>query len=335
VSKRFHLGTAFLSLLVSCVAMALVLRHVDVGQALQTFAHVDGYMLMLPLAFFLSGIPVRALRWQLMFHPVGRPGFWSCFRSLAIGNAVNNLLPARAGDLTRFVLVGRRFSSAGITHALATVVMERVVDGLALVSALALSLCHLNPPRWAWHLCAISAAVFGGALMFCILLRYNATLVLTFVRRLCALVRLGKLGVRALRVLAAFTEGLGGVVSNGQALTLLLLTVAIWLADAGLIWGLAIAFHAPISFSASIFVSIVVGLATVVPAAPGGLGTYEFFGVAALALLGIDKSEALALIVGLHGWTFMTVTLLGMLCLSTTGIRLRQLRSGPISPADQ
>jgi uncharacterized membrane protein YbhN (UPF0104 family) len=76
-------------------------------------------------------------------------------------------------------------------------------------------------------------------------------------------------------------------------------------------------------------VAAVLGLGLMVPAAPGGLGTYELAGVAGLKLIGVDASSALALTLAIHAWVFITSVGLGLCLLALGGVRLAQLGEGP------
>ena len=62
----------------------------------------------------------------------------------------------------------------------------------------------------------------------------------------------------------------------------------------------------------AVVVSAVLGLGLMIPAAPGGLGTYELSGVAALQLVNVDSGPALALTLAIHAWVFVTNTALGL-----------------------
>jgi uncharacterized membrane protein YbhN (UPF0104 family) len=64
-----------------------------------------------------------------------------------------------------------------------------------------------------------------------------------------------------------------------------------------------------------------------IPAAPGGLGTYELFGTEAFKLTGIAASSALALTVVIHAWVFVANIALGICLLAVKGISLAQLRN--------
>ena len=63
-----------------------------------------------------------------------------------------------------------------------------------------------------------------------------------------------------------------------------------------------------------------------IPAAPGGLGTYELFGTEAFKLAGIAASSALALTVVIHAWVFVANIVAGIGLLAIKGSSLAQLK---------
>jgi uncharacterized protein (TIRG00374 family) len=128
-------------------------------------------------------------------------------------------------------------------------------------------------------------------------------------------------------LLTSFADGLSAVSSAGQMLTLLLMTAAIWTTEAGLIWGLARALGLAVSLKSSVVASAVLGLGLMIPAAPGGLGTYELFGTEAFKLAGIAASSALALTIVIHAWVFLANIVVGIFLLAVKGITLAQLRN--------
>src|SRR5262249_51653591 len=103
-----------------------------------------------------------------------------------------------------------------------------------------------------------------------------------------------------------------------QMLRLLAMTAAIWTTEALIVSGLALSFGIEISIRSAALVSAVLALGLMVPAGPGGLGTYELAGVAGLKVVGVDPSSALALTLVIHAWAFITNVGLG-LCLLACG----------------
>ncbi len=75
-------------------------------------------------------------------------------------------------------------------------------------------------------------------------------------------------------------------------------------------------------------VCAVLGLALMIPAAPGALGTYEFFSSTAITIAGLTAANALALTFALHGWVLLTTSITGILC-AGSGLSLRNFVSRP------
>jgi uncharacterized protein (TIRG00374 family) len=76
---------------------------------------------------------------------------------------------------------------------------------------------------------------------------------------------------------------------------------------------------------AAVFILVVISLSALIPTAPGAVGTYEFFTVAALAPFAVGGNRAVGLALALHAVNYVTVTLLGVLSLSAESLSWREL----------
>ncbi len=96
---------------------------------------------------------VRGRRWWYLFPPGSNPP--GLTPAMMIGYMVNNVVPARAGEVARVYVVARRWSAADASAArlhpfwttLATLVVERVLDGLVVVLILAVLVLVIPVPR--------------------------------------------------------------------------------------------------------------------------------------------------------------------------------------------
>ena len=312
--------------LIGLGCIAILLRQVDLKQSWNALGRLNGPFLLIPLAVFFVNLPLRAWRWQLIFPSSSRPSLGACLTVLGIGNMANFLLPGRAGDVARCVLVGRAGSLTESSRTLATLAVEKVLDGLALVGMVLFAVWALHPPHWVLDLLRVSILIFGGALVLLVALRYRTRVLIDSVRRAFRLVHLPSLEKKFDGLLTSFADGLSAVSSAGQMLTLLLITAAIWSTEAGTIWGLARALGLAVSLKSAVVASAVLGLGLMIPAAPGGLGTYELFGTEAFKLAGIAAGSALALTVVIHAWVFVANIVAGMCLLAVKGISLAQLK---------
>ena len=328
LGRRFRVQSAAVGVLIGLGCLAILLKQVDLKQSWNALGRLNGPFLLIPLAVFFVNIPLRAWRWRLIFPSSGHPSIGSCLTVLGIGNMANFLLPGRAGDLARCVLVGRAGSLTESSRTLATLAVEKILDGLALVGMVLFAVWTLHPPHWVLDLLRVSILIFGGALVLLVALRYRTRALIDFVRPAFRAVRLSSLEEKFDSLLTSFADGLSAVRSSGQMLTLLLMTGAIWSTEAGIIWGLAHAMGLAVSVKSAVVASALLGLGLMIPAAPGGLGTYELFGTEAFKLAGIAASSALALTVVIHAWVFVANVVAGMCLLAVKGISLAQLKHG-------
>ena len=93
----------------------------------------NGDITWLLAAIFITSLSyiVRARRWLLFFPGTTRMGYSSSLKVLILGFFMNNILPARTGELVR-AHMGAKVSGEKRTLVLATVASERLVDGLTI-----------------------------------------------------------------------------------------------------------------------------------------------------------------------------------------------------------
>ena len=327
MGRKFRVQSAVVGVLIGLGCLAILLKQVDLKQSWNALGRLNGPYLLVPVAVFFVNLPLRAWRWQLIFPASWRPSLAACLTVLGIGNMANFLLPGRAGDVARCVLVGGSGSLTDSSRTLATLAVEKVLDGLALVGMVLFSAWALHPPQWVLELIRVAIVIFGGTLVLLVALRYRTRSLIDAVRRAFRWMHLSSLEERFDGLLTSFAEGLGAVSSAGQMLTLLLMTAAIWTSEAGMIWGMAGALGLAVSLKSAVVASALLGLGLMIPAAPGGLGTYELFGTEAFKLSGIAASGALALTVVIHAWVFVANIVVGICLLAVKGISLAQLRN--------
>jgi uncharacterized protein (TIRG00374 family) len=312
--------------LIGLGCVALVLRQVDLKQSWNTLGHLNGPFLIVPIAVFFANLPLRAWRWQCIFPASSRPGFGDCVVVLGIANMANFLLPGRAGDVARCVLLRGEVGLSGSSRTLATLALEKLLDGFALVAMVLFAVWSLHPPHWVLQLLRAATVIFGAAMLAVVLLHYRTQTVAEYARRTFRSLHLGFLEEKTSGLFASFADGLSAVSSAKRMFMLVLLTAGIWFTEAVLIWGLAGALSLGVALKSAIVASAVLGLGLMIPAAPGGLGTYELFGTEAFQLTGITASNALALTVVIHAWVFVANIVAGACLLALKGVSVAQLR---------
>src|SRR3989442_14902358 len=99
------------------------------------------FLLMAAVATATLTFPLRTARWRLILRDVDGHRFpWlPLWHATAVGFMANNLLPVRAGEVAR-AYVARRPLPVRFMTALASIGVERALDGLVMVGLVALAL---------------------------------------------------------------------------------------------------------------------------------------------------------------------------------------------------
>lgn len=310
---RQHVLT-LIGLAVSLLAIGWLLSNFDLSEVARTLARAD-LLILLPLPLILiASFALRTQRWRLVVEHEPPVRWWSGFRALMIGYLLNNVLPARAGDVARALELGRT-EHMSRTKVFATLVVERTAD-LAFMLAL-LSMVLLSYPAIPDWLKRAGLAVTAVTAMAMSLLAaahlLGERLIPWLHRRLLQRLPV-KAAARVQNILASALDGIAGGFRLKHFAGFLTLTVVIWVLEVALVWLIARAIGLDLAPGNALFVLLLIAIGTMVPASPGFVGTYEFFGVTALGMLQVHGAQALAFVVLLHLVTLLGSTLIGALC---------------------
>jgi len=315
--------TILLGIAVALVATYFAVKDVSGAELLAALAAAD-YRLVLPaLLVAFSGYAARAWRWQLLVDPVQRVPFGAIFPVLVIGFAWNVLVPLRIGELVRAHVLGGKQQISRSTL-LATVVVERVLDGAGIMALLGMvGVLYPGLPGWVEEFTRVAFLLFGVALAGLVMLIVSER----FTLRLLAIVtaRLPRaVGGRIDALAAEFVRGYVALRSPARLAGILFGTALAWAIEIGTYAILFVAFDlrmSPATFAAATsFYSIVLNLATLVPSPPGYVATIEGFGVAALGPFNVEPAVALSLTVVGHAVQLAAIVALGAWALWREGL---------------
>ena len=343
-SRRFWLSTA-----VSLVFLALFLLRVDVGEMWDDLRTAQyGWVVLGLVAYFVS-VFFRALRWQYLLRPMAHVGLGRLYRIVVVGYMANNVLPFRLGELVRAYYLGTK-TGISKSSGLATIVVERVFDGLALLSFLlvvSFSLLLVGTLRGLgesagilWLLLAMALSVlFVVAIVVLALLAHNPPWLQALTLRLVA-VAPHRVRLRLLNVVAFFIRGLAVLRSPQRLVGVFLLSLPVWLLEALMYLLIGYSFGLNHLFSnggelvaAMLLVTAVANMGLSIPSSPGGIGPFEFFAQGTLVLLGIEEPVASAFAIALHAALLGPVTGLGLIFLWVESVSLAQLTRQGIRPS--
>ena len=245
------------------------------------------------LGAILTALALRSLRWRVLLSAEAEVSRSDVFWATAAGYLGNNVLPARAGELVRTVMIARH-TGLTKTYVLTTALSERLVDAIALVAISAAALLVLpTQPGWL----AEAARPLGIGALAGITALALAPLFESFWQRALTRAPLPA----ALRRLAehALKHGLQGLRSfhdRRRLIVFLAYTAAIWMLDGVITVVGARAIGVEISLPLAFLLIAGLGLGSALPSTPGYVGIYQFVAVSVLTPFGIDRSDAVAYI---------------------------------------
>jgi len=317
----------------SGLALVTFVALFDVLWVWRSLLQLEVGHLLLAVALFLGSYMVRSLRWMLLLRPLGRYPFGQVRDVLLTGFMVNNLLPVRAGELAR-ALVLWRVAGASRRGSLATVGVERLFDGMVLVGLLTLVGWLFDVPPWIGRAGRITTVVLAALGTVTIWLAHAHHSLLWVIERLLFFLP-GRARRRVMSFIERFVDGTAILRSPALTGAVLALSLVVWAMELTLylvmMRGFGIA--APLWVAAITLVATNFGIA--VPSAPGHLGVYEAACSGALIAVGVDKERALSYAIGLHLMMFVCITGSGLLLMWRLGLRLRDVTgSPPQSPTD-
>ncbi|MGQ9858656.1 MAG: lysylphosphatidylglycerol synthase transmembrane domain-containing protein [Thermodesulfobacteriota bacterium] len=324
----------WIGLALSCVFLYLALRGMDAREVVGALDRAD-YRLLVP-AFLLTYLVLwgRARRWGVLLRGVRRVDTWLLFRVTLIGFLANYLLPARAGEVVRALLLGKR-GQLSASAAFGTVVVERVMDLLSILSIFSLVSFFAAVPHRDGQL---EQLLRSTALLLMGVAAVLVVVLWLLKKRTQAMVRfvegtLGRVSIRGSsglgRAMVAFAQGISPARGGKEILEIVFWTAWLWLISAAIVVILAEAMGLGIPWSASWFVLVALGLGVSVPSAPGFVGTFHYAAMASLMLYGVERNQALSFAILLHALCVVPVLALGMPLLWMEGLSLRKMRRWP------
>ncbi len=310
----------WLALAASVASVVVLLAVVDVRAAADQVRQSDWRLLAAASAALLAGMACYTTRWQRL---LGESVSWlSTLQAAAVGQAVNLLVPLRAGEAARILVMSRR-PGLSLSAVTSSVVVERLWEQVlrvtALVGAIALG-AGLRPSTVAL---LAGVGLVGAAALVVVLLRRHQYWVLTRLPQWLA--RLPRLEEPAVREsLARLLAGLALATSPRRLVDGAVFSLAAW----ACFWAFqALALLAlPVDLTTRQALTLSLSaLALAPPSAPTAPGIYHASIVVPLALVGYAETTLTAYAVVVHALMLFWLLPLGLLAMLRSGVSAREV----------
>jgi uncharacterized protein (TIRG00374 family) len=310
-----------LGIAISGALLYVAAAGLSIDKMIDTVAHARLWP-WLPFAVlsYLIGHWVRGLRLSVLVSKETNLSLTTGTNIIVLGYAVNNILPFRMGELAR---MGMLFERTGIPfmQSASVTVLERVLDGLTIVFLLAASMLAVTVDGWMFELLTKASLIFGIALSGVLLLVLRPRWVVSVASRMSGSLVPQKQNV-VLRTATSVTAGVSFLQRASDAVVIAMLSVAVWLCEAGMFWALLPALGLEANPMVAMMAMAVTNLGILVPSTPGYIGVFHFVCMKALMLTGVIKATALAYAVLVHLAFFIPITLWGVGVILWYGVKL-------------
>jgi uncharacterized protein (TIRG00374 family) len=327
-----HLRAA-IGIAISAILLWWVLREVSLATVIAELRHANPWLFAIATVCATAIFPLRARRWRTILDPIfPKLPFGPLWRATAIGMMVNNVVPARAGEVARAYVLTRE-TPVPFSTSIASLAVDRVFDAIVL---LLLAFIAVFDPAFPQNVriggqSITSWAIGGGSLvLILVVLLYALVFFPTqlirvfelFARRLSP-----KIEERGRAALVTFASGLSVLRSPTHFAAVFGWTVLHWLVNALGWWiaMMAVGIHVP--FSAALLLQALVALGVAVPSSPGYFGVFESVAKVGLGVYAVNATLATSWAIGFHILSFLPITVIGAIYAAKLNLNLKQLQA--------
>ena len=322
--------TRIVGFLVTFVFLGLVLWKTDLSELWAALSSAN-YLYVVPAAACTAtSYLLRTARWRRILLPTRPIAYRSLLSVLMIGFMANNILPARLGEFVRAYVLGRK-EAISKSLSFATIMLERLLDGITLLAVLGALALLMRLPAWGEELAYVAGAVFLIATLGIVglLLREDiAGRAIQLVLRPLP----KRLAAKVAEKADSFVQGLHALRGGRAVLDLIVLSLLVWSIEATFYYLVLTAFNVALPTStlvlAALLLLVVVNLGIMLPSAPGYVGTFQFFGVLALGVFGVQRELALSATIVAHGVQYALVTAAGLFYFGRENLSFATLTTG-------
>jgi len=291
------------------------------------YIYIIPYLFIYTLVYFF-----RALRWKYFMYPIKNIKIGSLFTTTLIGFMANCVLPARAGEVVRPVVIGIK-EGVSKSASFATIVVERVFDLCTLlifsfIMLMSFSFSNGENGNLNEQFKSIGMVVGFMAIMFVLFLvalKFKSDLVISLLRKIFFFIP-EKIMKKIISGLDSFIVGLGVLQNLKHLIYASLLSIGVWLAMAVSFYVMFPAFNLDLPFSSSFVIMIIIALGVAVPSSPGFIGIYQVACEMALAIVSVEPSIAKSYAIAMWTLNMIPTIIIGLIFLWTGKLKFSEIQ---------
>jgi uncharacterized protein (TIRG00374 family) len=296
--------------IITIVALYYVCHDINWAELYEHVRNGNFSWLSLAISLTIFSYLMRSWRWLYFFPDKSLLNYLQSVKVLFLGFFMNNILPARTGELVR-AHVGARLAKCKRTLVLATIASERLVDGVTIsLFFLIFAVGSVRSDFSNNMLYVVSVFIF--AIIGVILVLAFQKTIFKFINKIAEKYNYRYISYAVERV-QIFIEGLKPLTELKRLPFTIFFSILIWSIELLVYYSVAQAFSANLSFVHCVIFMVTVNFSSLIPSAPGAIGVIEAIGTTVLVSLGVEKELALSLVLAQHIIQYLVVGVPGLI----------------------
>jgi len=316
--KRFITIAGFV---LSILLLYLSLKDVKFYEIIDTVKKGDFRFVWIPVIFIMLAAILSAIKWAKILG--GDVKFSETFVALFIGLFINNVLPARIGEVARGYAISKK-KGISFTYALSTVLVDRFFDliGLLLLTYIFLPKSTLPPKVYQALYLLIGFLILCSAMMI-FMSRKKVAKIIAYRFAKTKKPRLFKIARRIMEV----QENLARIHSPVNIASYIIIAFFQWLCMSIGLYFAVLTLNISIPFMYIPFVCALLNMGVAVPSSPGYVGIYQFLLVYLLSIFDVPKHEGFTVSILYHASWYFPYNILGFIFLMKEHLKIREIQS--------
>jgi glycosyltransferase 2 family protein len=299
---------------VSLASLYWVYQGFDWKEQLPRVARTDLRWVSLAMLSDIAVYVCQGARWRYLLQPLAHVTTWKATQAVYIGIFANEVLPLRTGEIIRIYLM-RKWSGLPLPVVFSSAVIERLMDGIWLVVCFYAATLLVNLPGWlegASHVLMLVLAAIAALVLWAVLHKSHA-----------------HAAVKGSRWGSMLRHVVDGVHDMGRSRSFLIsfLVSGLHLALQVIpLWALMKGFQLDRTLWEAAAVLAVLRIGTILPQAPGNVGSFQALVLVGLGALGVDRGTATGFATLLFFVITVPLWMAGFVALMLTRMRLTDLQ---------
>lgn len=322
---------AALGYALALVCLVWVFHDLDLGTLLRRVAAMNLCWVVAAILCDVLSYVCQGVRWRLLLRPLGDVSSLRSTQAIYVGLFVNEVLPMKAGELVRAILVSR-WMSANLGSVAASILVERLCDGVWLATGIIMATLFVPLPPKLMEAGDVFVLSILIALLLIALLAVGGGRVSSSSSTMDAEgespggFRLKRWLVDSVAaIIRRLSSDLRVIGRTRGAVWAFMLSSVVLLLQGLSFWMVMLAYGLRLPFVTGILVFLIVHLGTALPNAPANIGTYQFFAVLGLTVFGVEKTTAAGFSLVVFALLTLPLWAIGFFALGRSGLTLLEV----------